>query len=72
VQGSGSEGVNAKDLLNGDPKAVFNTFKSGVETIDGFLKSKQLTGNLVKLAKVMSALSFAMPIASIALDFFIP
>jgi len=47
VQSSDSKGVNARDLLNGDPKAVFDTFKSAVETVNEIIKNKQLTGNLV-------------------------
>lgn len=67
---SALEGVDAKALMEGDPKAIFGAFKSGVEVVSGILESKQLTKNLAKLAKGLSALSFAMPVASIALDLF--
>lgn len=65
------EGVDAEALMKGDPKAVLNTFKAGAEVVSGILESKQLTGNLVKLAKGLSALSFALPVASIALELFL-
>lgn len=65
------EGFDAHALMKGETEAVFNTFKAGAEVVSGILESKDLTGNLAKLAKGLSALSFALPIASIALELFL-
>ena len=40
-------GVDAKDLMKGDPKAVYDSFKSGVEVFSTALNNKQITGNLI-------------------------
>jgi|LauGreDrversion4_2_1035121.scaffolds.fasta_scaffold122686_2 hypothetical protein len=57
--------------MKGDPKAILNSFKASVEVVSGILESKELTGNLVKLAKGLKGLSFAFPVASLALDLFL-
>lgn len=37
---AGLEGVDAEALMKGDPKAVFESFKVGVELVSGILENK--------------------------------
>ena len=40
TEASGADGVNVADLMNAEPKAVFEAFKLGVEQVSGILEGK--------------------------------
>lgn len=55
-------------LKKKDPKAIMGTINQGFLLLDAVAKSSGLLKQLPKLAKSLSCLSFAMPVASMILD----
>lgn len=53
--------------MKGDVKAIVGTVSTGVSLVTEVLKDEKFK-KFAKLAKGLTALSFALPIASIALD----
>jgi len=60
--------IDAEGLKKGEPKAVVKAVTAGVQVLEGVLKSANQLKSLAKLAKGLSALSFALPVASLVMD----
>ena len=60
---------NALGIINGEPKAILESFKTGTEIISTVLEAKKNIGPMLgKLSRGLSKLAFAFPIFSLALD----
>ena len=67
----GLGGLNAEAIMKGNPQAIVGAINEGANLLKDILGDKQTKKKLINLAKGLTALSFALPIATLALDIFI-